>query len=113
MTPSALIDASGAALTLAEPPRRIVSLVPSITEILFVLGLGPAVVGCTIYCTEPPAGVMATTRVGGTKNPRLDLIRALRPDLVLANIEENHREHIETLRRSVRATDAAVVVLRP
>ena len=98
MTPSGLVDASGAALTLAEPPRRIVSLVPSITEILFVLGLGPAVVGCTIYCTEPPAGVMATTRVGGTKNPRLDLIRALRPDLVLANIEENHREHIETLR---------------
>jgi len=98
VTPDPLVDASGVALLLPEPPRRIVSLVPSITEILFLLGLHRAVVGCTIYCAEPRDAVMATTRVGGTKTPRLDLIRALRPDLVLANIEENHREHIETLR---------------
>ncbi len=98
MTPGPLVDASGVALALEEPPRRIVSLVPSVTEILFALGLGPGVVGCTTYCTEPRAGVLATTRVGGTKTPRLDLIRSLRPDLVLANIEENHREHVEALR---------------
>ena len=80
------------------PARRIVSLIPSITEILFAIGAGDRVVGCTIYCTEPPEGVATKTRVGGEKNPRLDVIRALAPDLVIANVEENVREHVETLR---------------
>lgn len=80
------------------PPRRIVSLVPSITEILFALGVGDAVVGCTIYCTQPPEGVATKTRIGGEKNPKLELIRDLGTDLVIANIEENLREHVETLR---------------
>ena len=79
-------------------PRRIVSLVPSLTEILFTLGVGDAVAGCTIFCTQPPEGVAETTRVGGEKNPNLELIRALGADLVLANVEENLREHVETLR---------------
>lgn len=92
------LDASGVPVTLAAPPRRIVSLVPSITEILFVLGAGDAVAGCTTYCTEPREAVAGTPRVGGEKNPRLDLIRALGADLVLANVEENVREHVETLR---------------
>jgi ABC-type Fe3+-hydroxamate transport system substrate-binding protein len=91
-------DASGARLTLPAPPRRIVSLIPSITETLFALGMGEAVAGCTIYCTQPPDGVAGKTRIGGEKNPRLDLIRELGADLVLANIEENLREHVETLR---------------
>src|SRR5262245_3251063 len=94
----ALVDASGVTLALAEPPRRIVSLIPSITEILFDLGLGPAVAGCTIFCTEPAAGVAGKVRIGGEKNPKLELIRELRADLVVANVEENMREHIETLR---------------
>lgn len=80
------------------PARRIVSLIPSITEILFAIGAGDRVVGCTIYCTEPPEGVATKTRVGGEKNPRLDVIRALAPDLVIANVEENVREHVDTLR---------------
>ena len=79
-------------------PRRIVSLVPSITEILFALGVGDAVVGCTIYCTQPPEGVATKTRIGGEKNPKLELIRDLGTDLVIANVEENLREHVETLR---------------
>lgn len=79
-------------------PRRIVSLVPSLTEILFTLGVGDAVAGCTIFCTQPPEGVARTTRVGGEKNPNLELIRELGADLVLANVEENVREHVETLR---------------
>ncbi len=91
-------DASGARLTLPGPPRRIVSLIPSITEILFALGLGEAVAGCTIYCTQPPEGVAGKTRIGGEKNPKLELIRELGADLVVANIEENVREHIQTLR---------------
>ena len=93
-----LVDASGALVAVPRPPRRIVSLIPSITEILFALGLGEAVAGCTIYCTEPPQGVASKARVGGEKNPKLDLIRELGADLVVANIEENVREHIETLR---------------
>jgi len=55
-------------------------------------------VGCTIYCTEPPEGVARLTRVGGEKNPKLELIRDLGTDLVIANVEENVREHVETLR---------------
>ena len=91
-------DATGAAVVLPAPPRRIVSLIPSITEILFALGAGSSVAGCTVYCTEPPEGVATKTRVGGEKNPKLDVIRELGADLVVANIEENVREHVETLR---------------
>ena len=92
-------DATGAAVVLPAPPRRIVSLIPSVTEILFVLGAGSSVAGCTVYCTEPPEGVATKTRVGGPKNPKLDVIRELGADLVVANVEENVREHVETLRR--------------
>lgn len=80
------------------PARRVVSLVPSVTEILFAIGAGDRVVGCTVYCTEPPDGVATRTRVGGEKNPKLELIRELGADLVIANVEENVREHVETLR---------------
>ena len=96
--PAPVVDASGVVLSLPASPRRIVSLIPSITEILFALGLGEAVVGCTIYCTEPADGVATKTRIGGEKNPRLELIRELAVDLVIANIEENVRQHVETLR---------------
>jgi ABC-type Fe3+-hydroxamate transport system substrate-binding protein len=65
---------------------------------LFAIGAGDRVVGCTIYCTEPPEGVATKTRIGGEKNPELELIRDLRADLVIANVEENVREHVETLR---------------
>src|ERR1700693_4593473 len=75
-------DATGAAVLLPAPPRRIVSLIPSVTEILSALGAGPSVAGCTVYCTEPPEGVATKTRVGGQKNPKRDVIR----------------EHVETLR---------------
>ncbi len=96
--PGSLVDASGALVTLTAMPRRIVSLIPSITETLFALGLGDAVVGCTVYCTHPPEGVAGKVRVGGEKNPKLDVIRDLAPDLVVANVEENVREHVDTLR---------------
>ena len=91
-------DASGFALTLPQPPRRIVSLIPSITETLCHLGLADALVGITAYCVEPRAVVRGKTRIGGEKNPDLAAIRALQPDLVVANVEENVREHVETLR---------------
>ena len=74
------------------------SLIPSITETLCHLGLADALVGVTVYCVEPRAVVRDKRRIGGEKDPDLEAIRALAPDLVVANIEENVREHIETLR---------------
>ena len=94
----ARVDASGVAVDLARPPRRIVSLVPSITETLCALGLADALAGITVYCVEPREVVGSKTRIGGEKNPDLEKIRGLGPDLVVANIEENLRDHVDTLR---------------
>jgi ABC-type Fe3+-hydroxamate transport system substrate-binding protein len=93
-----LLDATGVTLALPTPPRRIVSLIPSTTETLCALGLADALVGVTVYCREPRDVVRAKTRVGGEKDPDLELIRRLAPDLVVANVEENVRAHVETLR---------------
>jgi ABC-type Fe3+-hydroxamate transport system substrate-binding protein len=92
------VDASGVAWDRGRPPRRIVSLIPSTTETLCRLGLADALVGVTAYCVEPRDVVRGKTRIGGEKTPDLDKIRALAPDLVVANVEENVRQHIETLR---------------
>ena len=94
----ALRDATGIALDAPGPPLRIVSLIPSTTETLCALGLADVLVGVTAYCREPAAITRTKTRVGGEKDPDLDRIRALAPDLVVANIEENVAAHVETLR---------------
>ncbi len=78
-------------------PERIVSLVPSTTESVCAFGAASRLVGCTRYCTQP-ATLPGVLRIGGTKNPKLDAIAALEPDLVLANAEENRVEDIEWLR---------------
>ena len=80
---------------IAEPPHRVVSLVPSLTETLFDLGAGDAVVGITDFCIFPPA--LDRPRVGGTKNPRVEEIRALAPDVIYMNYEENLRKHAEAI----------------
>lgn len=80
------------------PPQRVVSLVPSVTGSLFDLALGPRLVGVTDFCVYPPHGVAALPKVGGTKNPSLDRILALQPDLVIANQEENRPEDVAALR---------------
>ena len=95
---AARVDASGVTLPRGRPPRRIVSLVPSITETLCALGLADALVGVTAYCVEPREVVRDKARIGGEKDPDLDKIRTLAPDLVVANIEENLREHVDQLR---------------
>ena len=74
---------------------RVVSLVPSLTETLFDLGAGGDVIGITDFCIFPPG--LALPRVGGTKNPRVEEIRALRPDVVYMNMEENLRRHAEAI----------------
>jgi ABC-type Fe3+-hydroxamate transport system substrate-binding protein len=75
--------------TAPAGPRRIVSLVPSLTESLFLLGVGDRVVGRTEYCVEPAGRVESVPTVGGTKSADVDAIAALSPDLVLVNQEEN------------------------
>ena len=77
---------------------RIVSLCPSLTELVFDLGLGDSLVGITKFCVHPAAGVRAIEKVGGTKTPKVDRIRELAPDLVLLNEEENRVEDAESLR---------------
>src|SRR5512145_2859853 len=84
-------------LYFTQAPQRVVSLVPSLTESLFDLGFGSALVGITDYCTRPAEGVQNLARVGGPKNPNLEQIVALQPDLVIANQEENHLEDVEAL----------------
>jgi ABC-type Fe3+-hydroxamate transport system substrate-binding protein len=79
------------------PPRRVVSLVPSMTESLFVLGLGGRLVGRTIYCVYPAGQVESIPTVGGTKNPDIAAISALEPDLVIVNREENRLEDAKAL----------------
>jgi ABC-type Fe3+-hydroxamate transport system substrate-binding protein len=93
--PVELADVRGVTLHLPEPPRRVVSLVPSITETLFHLGVGDTVVGITDWCIFPED--LSLPRVGGTKNPNVDAIRALSPDLVHMNLEENQRKHAEVI----------------
>jgi len=80
-------------------PTRIVSLVPSLTELLFDLGLGRIVVGRTRFCIHPAEFIEKVPVVGGTKNPRLDKIRKLAPDLIIANKEENRKEDVEELQK--------------
>ncbi len=76
---------------------RVVSLCPSLTETVFALGRGDTLVGRTKFCIHPAEGVARVERVGGTKNPKLERIVALRPDVVLMNDEENRREDAEAL----------------
>ncbi len=90
-------DAMGRAVDIPSGLSRVVSLVPSITEVLFEFGRGEAVVGITEYCTEPSAEVVHKTRIGGTKNPDLAVILALEPQLVFAVAEENRRDDVAQL----------------
>ncbi len=78
-------------------PRRIVSLVPSQTELLSSLGLDDRLVGITKFCVHPSYIFKSKTRIGGTKNVNIARIKELKPDLILANKEENVKEQVEEL----------------
>ncbi len=90
-------DQMGRCVRIEAPARRIISLVPSQSELLFDLGLGPEVVGVTRFCTAPAAAVANVPRIGGTKRFLFERIDALAPDLILGNKEENYPEGIERL----------------
>ncbi|HEX6332980.1 MAG TPA: helical backbone metal receptor [Flavisolibacter sp.] len=90
-------DQLGNQVSVPSRPQRIVSLVPSQTELLYELGLNERVAAITKFCIHPDAWFRTKVRIGGTKNPDISRIRELRPDLVLANKEENGKETVELL----------------
>jgi ABC-type Fe3+-hydroxamate transport system substrate-binding protein len=91
------IDQIGRKVDFPEEIKRIVSVVPSQTELLADLGLEEEVVGITKFCIHPDKWFRNKKRVGGTKNLNLEIIRSLKPDLILANKEENSRDQMEEL----------------
>lgn len=97
MTVTVVYDALGRRLEVKHPPQRIVSLVPSLTEWLFTIGLGARVVAVTDYCIEPAAALVGVPRIRGTKNPDRSRIVALHPDLVIADQEENRARDVQAL----------------
>lgn len=86
-------------VTLAGIPKRIISLVPSQTELLFDLGLEEEVTGITKFCVHPEHWFRNKSRVGGTKTIKIDMIHSLQPDLIIANKEENVKEQIHLLEK--------------
>lgn len=77
--------------------QRIISLVPSLTELLIDLGLKEQLIGRTRFCIHPADSVSGIKIIGGTKNPNIDKIRSLQPDLIITNKEENRKEDVEQL----------------
>ena len=93
-------DQLGRMMELRNKPKRIVSVVPSQTELLFHLGLDEEVVGITKFCIHPEVWFRTKTRVGGTKQLNIEKIISLAPDLIIANKEENVQEQVEALAQS-------------
>ena len=92
-----IIDQLGNSLSLGTAPKRIVSIVPSQTELLSDLGLDEEVVGITKYCVHPKSWLETKTRIGGTKKLNLEKIKELKPDLIIGNKEENEKKQVEEL----------------
>lgn len=93
------IDQIGHQINLETTPKRIISVVPSQTELLFDLGLEKEVVGITKFCIHPNSWFKSKTRVGGTKTLNMEQIKQLNPDLIIANKEENTKGQIEELQQ--------------
>lgn len=96
-----LIDAVGTRHEVASATPRIVSLVPSITELLFDLGLGPQIVGRTGFCIHPRDKVKRVPKVGGTKSIEAMRVKRLAPTHLIANVDENPRAAVEELAKFV------------
>jgi ABC-type Fe3+-hydroxamate transport system substrate-binding protein len=90
-------DMLGRQVTIEGVPQRIVSLVPSQTELLYDLGLRDEVVGITKFCVHPDEWFRTKRRVGGTKTVHTNIVGELNPDLIIANKEENTQADIEAL----------------
>ena len=84
-------------IDLNKIPQRIISVVPSQTELLFDLGLDEEVIGITKFCIHPQSWFVSKTRIGGPKTLKAATIKALQPDLIIGNKEENIKAQIEEL----------------
>ena len=91
------IDQLNRTITLDKPLKKIISLVPSQTELLFDLGLNDEVTGITKFCVHPTTWFQTKTKIGGTKQLKIDLIEKLNPDLIIGNKEENQKDQLEYL----------------
>ena len=85
-----------------KQPKKVISLVPSLTELLIDLGLRENLVGRTRFCIHPEEAVRDIPIIGGTKNPNLDKIRESNPEIIIANKEENRKEDIDELSSGFR-----------
>ena len=92
-----ITDSTDKKINFFETPKRVVSLIPSITETLFDLGVGDTVAGISKYCVYPAEAVKGKRKVGGQKNPDFEEIKKIDPDLIILNWEENKPEHIDYL----------------
>ncbi|SDM28981.1 ABC transporter substrate-binding protein [Pedobacter antarcticus] len=92
-------DQLGYTINLPSPPKKIISLVPSQTELLFDLGLDKEIIGITKFCIHPLEKCKTKVKIGGTKTLNIEQIRAMQPDLIIGNKEENTKEDIELLRK--------------
>jgi ABC-type Fe3+-hydroxamate transport system substrate-binding protein len=97
MVERSVADMMGREIIVPARPLRIISLVPSQTELLHSLGVGDRVFGITKFCVHPQEWFRSKERVGGTKNVNFERIKELKPDLIIANKEENDKAQIETL----------------
>lgn len=97
MKKNIFVDQMKAEVLIDYPPKRIISLVPSQTELLHYLGLEEEVIGITKFCIHPDEWFRAKTRIGGTKDFKFEKIKELQPDLIIGNKEENQKEQIEYL----------------
>lgn len=95
------VDQMGRSVTVTFPPKRIVSLVPSQTELLYSFGLTKEVIGITKFCIYPDSWFRTKQRIGGTKQLKLEEILALKPDLIIGNKEENTKDDITFLEQHV------------
>ncbi|MBN8702856.1 MAG: ABC transporter substrate-binding protein [Bacteroidetes bacterium] len=92
-----VIDQLGNTVQLAYSPKRIISVVPSQTELLFDLGLDEEIIGITKFCIHPKEKTKSKQKIGGTKKLDIEKIISLNPDLIIANKEENDKAQIELL----------------
>jgi ABC-type Fe3+-hydroxamate transport system substrate-binding protein len=113
-----ITDQIGRDILISKQPRRVISCVPSQTELLFDLGAEESVAGITKFCIHPGKALQTKTMVGGTKNLHLEKIASLEPDFILANKEENDRDSIEWLAArfptyvsDVRTLDHALIMI--
>lgn len=94
------VDQMGRSVEVPISPKRIVSLVPSQTELLHYFGLENEVIGITKFCIHPNSWYKSKSRIGGTKQLKIDQIISLKPDLVIGNKEENTKEDVENLEQN-------------